>query len=51
MPVLEGAGRPVRWQGGQVDDCIGTFGDGLCAAVGVEVGAREACGARLLDLA
>ena len=23
MPVLEGAGRPLRWQGGQVDDGVG----------------------------
>src|SRR5215470_1255791 len=42
MPVLEGAGRPVRWQGCQADDRVGAFGDGLRAAVVVEVGAGEA---------
>ena len=42
VPVLEGAGRPVRRQGCNVDDGVGAFGDGLRAAVVVEVGAGEA---------
>ena len=42
MPVLEGAGRAVWWQGCQADDCVGSFGDGLRAAIAVEFGAGEA---------
>ena len=42
VPVLERAGRPVRRQGRQVDDGVSAFGDGLRAAVVVEVGAGEA---------
>ena len=42
MSVLEGAGRPVRGQGGQVNDRVGAFSDGLRAAMVVEIGAGEA---------
>jgi quercetin 2,3-dioxygenase len=41
VPVLEGAGRPVGWQGRQRDDGVGTLGNGLGAAMIVEVGAGE----------
>ena len=42
VAVLEGAGRPVCGQGCQVDDYVRAFGDGLGAAVVVEIGAGVA---------
>ena len=42
VAVLEGAGRPVCGQGGQVDDHVCAFCDRLRAAVVVEIGAGVA---------